>query len=78
MKIHDPNSRFVFVPDLRKGDVVEPGFFHQEQVTISQRPEMVADTKSLYAVVSTLDNGQGKLDFAAAGDGVWVFPPRVS
>jgi hypothetical protein len=43
MKIHDPNSRFVFVPDLRKGDVVEPGFFHQEQVTISQRPDQAAD-----------------------------------
>jgi hypothetical protein len=75
MKIHDPNSRFVFIPDLREGDVVEPGFFHEQRVTIDRSPEKVKDTKSLYAVVSKLDDGSVKLDFAVAGDGVWVFPP---
>lgn len=77
MRIHDEHSRFVLVPDLSAGDVVEPGFLHREQVTIHRTPQKVKDSDTLYGVIGKLDSGEVVLEFLVAGDGVWVFPPET-
>jgi hypothetical protein len=78
MKIHDENSRMIRIPDLRKGMVVEPGYFHEEQVTIEGTPEVVGgqpkEHPPLYCVVSKLDNGEAISSHSYSGDAVWVFP----
>jgi hypothetical protein len=61
VKIHDENSRMVRIPDLRKGMVVEPGYFHEEQVTIEDTPEVVEGEPKEHPPLYS-------------GDAVWVLP----
>jgi len=78
MKIHNENSRMVRIPDLREGMVVEPGFLHQEQVTIENTPEVVGGQPSehspLYRIIGKLDDGTVISQYSYTGDAVWVFP----
>lgn len=78
MKIHDENSQMVRIPDLRQGMVVEPGFFHTEQVTIEATPEVVPgqpkEHPPLYCVISKLDDGTVITSRSYVGDAVWVLP----
>lgn len=71
MKIHNPNSQFVCIPDLCAGDVVEPGFLHPEQVTIQEKPEKVPET-IWYCVLAKTDGGVLVVEHAPGDDGVWV------
>jgi hypothetical protein len=78
MKIHDENSQMVRIPDLRKGMVVEPGFFHKEQTTIEGTPEVVEgepkEHPPLYCVIAKLDDGTVITRHSYSGDAVWVLP----
>jgi hypothetical protein len=78
MKIYNENSQMVRIPDLRKGMVVEPGFFHEEQTTIEGTPEVVGgqpkERPPLYCVIAKLDDGTVITRHSYSGDAVWVLP----